>query len=50
MIMPEQYKVSKADSMYTKIQTVVDYVSGMTDSYALNLYRKIKGIDLPEIK
>ena len=49
-IMPEQYKVSKADSMYTKIQTVVDYVSGMTDSYALNLYRKIKGIDLPEIK
>lgn len=49
-IMPEQYQVSKEDSMYTKIQTVVDYVSGMTDSYALNLYRKIKGIDLPEIK
>ena len=49
-IMPEQYKVSKEDSMYTKIQTVVDYVSGMTDSYALSLYRKIKGIDLPEIK
>ena len=49
-VMPEQYQVSKEDSMYTKIQTVVDYVSGMTDSYALNLYRKIKGIDLPEIK
>lgn len=49
-IMPEQYQVDKEDSMYTKIQTVVDYVSGMTDSYALNLYRKIKGIDLPEIK
>lgn len=49
-VMPEQYKVSKGDSMYTKIQTVVDYVSGMTDSYALNLYRKIKGIDLPEIR
>ena len=49
-IMPEQYKVGKDDSMYTKIQTVVDYVSGMTDSYALNLYRKIKGIDLPEIR
>ena len=49
-IMPEQYQVSKEDSMYTKIQTVVDYVSSMTDSYALNLYRKIKGIDLPEIK
>lgn len=49
-VMPEQYKVNQDDSMYTKIQTVVDYVSGMTDSYALNLYRKIKGIDLPEIK
>lgn len=49
-IMPEQYKVDKEDSMYTKIQTVVDYVSGMTDSYALNLYRKIKGIELPELK
>ena len=49
-VMPEQYQVSPDDSMYTKIQTVVDYVSGMTDSYALNLYRKIKGIDLPEIK
>lgn len=49
-VMPEQYKVSKEDSMYTKIQTVVDYVSGMTDSYALNLYRKIKGIELPELK
>lgn len=49
-VMPEQYQVGKEDSMYTKIQTVVDYVSGMTDSYALNLYRKIKGIELPELK
>ena len=49
-VMPEQYRVHPDDSIYTKIQTVVDYVSGMTDSYALNLYRKIKGIDLPEIR
>ena len=49
-VMPEQSQVSKENSMYTKIQTVVDYVSGMTDSYALNLYRKIKGIELPELK
>ncbi len=48
-VMPEQYKVNQEDSIYKKIQTVTDYVSGMTDSYALNLYRKIKGIDLPEI-
>ncbi|GHV66763.1 dehydrogenase [Bacteroidia bacterium] len=48
-VMPEQYGVDKEASMYTKIQTVIDYVSGMTDSYALNLYRKIQGIELPEI-
>ncbi|MDR0766809.1 MAG: dNTP triphosphohydrolase [Odoribacteraceae bacterium] len=49
-IMPGQYRVQQDDSLYTKIQTVIDYVSGMTDSYALDLYRKIKGIDLPEIR
>lgn len=49
-VMPDQYKVQQEDSIYTKIQTVTDYISGMTDSYALNLYRKIKGIDLPEIR
>jgi len=49
-LMPGQYRVQQHDSIYTKIQTVTDYVSGMTDSYALDLYRRIKGIDLPEIK
>lgn len=48
-LMSEQYKVSKDAPIYTKLQTVVDLVSGMTDSYALNLYRKIKGIELPEL-
>ncbi len=49
-VMPGQYQVDVNDSLYAKVQTVVDYVSSMTDSYALNLYRKIKGIDLPEIR
>ena len=49
-LMPGQYRVQQEDYLYAKIQTVTDYVSGMTDSYALNLYRKIKGIDLPEIR
>lgn len=31
---------------YNRIQLVVDFVSGMTDTYALNLYRKLKGIRL----
>jgi len=47
-LLPAQYK-PKTDSTYDKIQAVVDFVSGMTDVYALDLYRKIKGINLPEI-
>lgn len=31
---------------YKRIQLIVDFISGMTDSYALNLYRKLKGIRL----
>lgn len=50
-IMPEQYKVSKEEfSCIQRFRPVVVTSPGMTDSYALNLYRKIKGIVLPEIK
>jgi len=31
---------------YNKIQLITDFISGMTDTYALNLYRKLKGIRL----
>lgn len=34
---------------YEKIQSVVDFVSGMTDLYALDIYRKIKGISIPGV-
>lgn len=32
---------------YTRFLQVADFVAGMTDSYAVDLYRKLKGIDLP---
>ena len=47
-LIPSQYK-NTDESMYGKIQTVVDFVSGMTDLFALNLYRKITGMELPGI-
>ena len=31
---------------YKKLQLIVDYISGMTDSYAINLYQELKGIKL----
>jgi dGTPase len=44
-LFPEQFHPEKDDA-YCKIQSVVDYVSGMTDVYALDLYRKITGINI----
>ena len=33
---------------YEKMHLIVDFVSGMTDSYAVSLYKKLLGISLPE--
>ncbi|MBQ4277135.1 MAG: dNTP triphosphohydrolase [Bacteroidaceae bacterium] len=41
-----QYEV-RADDPYTRIMAVLDYISGMTDVYALDLFRKINGNSLP---
>lgn len=38
-----------APTLYGRIQAVLDYISGMTDVYALDLYRKIKGMSLPDV-
>jgi dGTPase len=45
-LVPEQFS-PRTDDLYTRIQSVVDFISGMTDLYALELYRKITGIGLP---
>jgi dGTPase len=47
-LIPSQYK-DNGESTYSKIQSVVDFVSGMTDLYALDLYQKITGMNLPGI-
>lgn len=44
----DQYDVS-ASSTYGKVQAVIDYISGMTDVYAVDLYRKINGNKLPAV-
>ena len=32
---------------YLRLLQVADFVAGMTDSYAVDMYRKLKGIDMP---
>ncbi|HOY52690.1 MAG TPA: hypothetical protein PLX49_13000 [Prolixibacteraceae bacterium] len=48
MLLPGQY-FQEEDSTYHRVQSAVDFISGMTDVYALDLYRKIRGISLPDI-
>lgn len=45
---PEQYE-KDAPTLYERILAVLDFVSGMTDVYALDLYRKITGMSLPTV-
>ncbi|MGV6946064.1 deoxyguanosinetriphosphate triphosphohydrolase [Sphingobacterium kyonggiense] len=44
-MIPSQFH-SQQDDTYSKIRAVLDFVSGMTDVYAVDLYRKIKGISI----
>lgn len=45
---PLQYDWQAA-SLYERIQSVLDHISGMTDVYALDLFRKLNGHSLPAV-
>jgi dGTPase len=47
-LIPSQFTPAD-DTPYARIQSVLDFVSGMTDLYAVELFRKIKGISFPGI-
>jgi dGTPase len=40
----------KREHLYSDIQSVVDFIAGMTDLYAIDLYRKMTGISIPQIR
>ena len=48
-LIPKQYTIKEVDA-YNKIRSVIDFISGMTDLYALELYRNIKGIEMPSLR
>ncbi|QZT36251.1 deoxyguanosinetriphosphate triphosphohydrolase [Halosquirtibacter xylanolyticus] len=45
-LIPKQYDINNPDT-YKRTLAIVDYVSGMTDVYALELYRRMEGISVP---
>lgn len=44
-LLPSQF-LYESGSDYQKVLGIIDFVSGMTDNFATDLYRKIKGIDI----
>jgi dGTPase len=48
-LMPKSFLFEEEDMPYKKIMCVIDYISGMTDLYALKLYKNLRGIDIPSI-
>lgn len=47
-LIPRQYYMGPDQTPYENVMSVLDYVSGMTDDYATDLYRKLKGIEIPK--
>ncbi len=47
-LLPEQYQ-SNDGSNYQKLMSILDFISGMTDLYALEQFRVLQGINLPGI-
>jgi dGTPase len=43
-----QYSIVEEDTLYQNLLKIVDFISGMTDDYAMDLYRKLRGIQTPE--
>ncbi len=48
-LLPEGYWPQEKETVYELAMSCIDYVSGLTDSHAVSLYRKIKGTALPTV-
>jgi len=48
-LLPPSHRFEETNTPYEKVMRVIDYISGMTDLYALKLYRNIRGIEMPSI-
>jgi dGTPase len=46
-LLPKQFSTESQENYY-KVMSVLDYLSGMTDPFAIELYRKLFGIEIPK--
>lgn len=50
-LISQQFVITgQPEKLYYDIQSVVDFIAGMTDLYAVDIYRKITGITFPQIR
>lgn len=50
-LVSEQFPLSRdKKNVYQDLQSLVDFIAGMTDLYAIDIYRKITGITIPELR
>lgn len=47
LLLPYQHQFEESDSDYEKIMCILDHISAMTDNYALETYRNLRGISMP---
>lgn len=49
-LISQQFPIHAGEQfLYENLQSVVDFISGMTDLYAIDLYRKMTGINVTEL-
>jgi len=50
-LISKQFPITQQkENLYADVQSVVDFISGMTDLYAIDLYRKMTGISIPQLR
>ncbi len=50
LLIPKQFKVGEdGNSLYDNLMGITDFISGMTDLYAVDLYKKMKGIEIAKL-
>ena len=50
LVSPQFQVTQDREYLYQDLQSLVDFIAGMTDLYAIDIYRKITGITIPELR
>ncbi len=46
MLIPSQFKREESTTSYEKVLNILDFIAGMTDGYATEMYRNFQGIEI----